>query len=113
MIDNLHYTKEIGFRSQEALEHGDLHRFAELMHVHWEHKRARTAGMSNSRIDEWYALARQHGALGGKLIGAGGGGFLMFYCEEKTQLRYAMRRAELREVRFRFDFSGSTVVAQT
>jgi D-glycero-alpha-D-manno-heptose-7-phosphate kinase len=113
MIDNLHFTKELGFRSLEALEQGDLHKFADLMQVHWEHKRARTLGMSNSRIDEWYELARQHGALGGKLIGAGGGGFLMFYSEDRTRLRHAMRQAGLREVRFRFDFDGSSVVAQS
>jgi D-glycero-alpha-D-manno-heptose-7-phosphate kinase len=112
MIDNLHYTKELGFRSREAIEKGDLHAFAALMHEHWERKRARTQGMSNSQIDEWYAAARANGALGGKIIGAGGGGFLMFYTEDKTRLRHAMREAGLREVRFRFDYEGTTVVAQ-
>lgn len=113
MIDNLHYTKELGFRSKEALEAGDLRRFAALMHEHWERKRQRTQGMSNSRIDDWYELGRQSGALGGKLIGAGGGGFLMFYTEDKTRLRHAMVGAGLREVRFRFDFQGTSVVAQS
>ena len=69
--------------------------------------------MTNSQIDEWYELARRNGALGGKLIGAGGGGFLMFYTEDKTRLRHAMRGAGLREVRFRFDFQGTTVLAQS
>jgi len=64
-------------------------------------------------MDEWYALALAHGALGGKLIGAGGGGFLMFYTEDKTRLRHAMREAGLREVRFRFDFEGSGLVAHS
>jgi D-glycero-alpha-D-manno-heptose-7-phosphate kinase len=113
MIDNLHFVKELGFRSKEALESGNLEKFAELMHVHWEHKRARSQGMSNSQIDEYYALAREHGALGGKLIGAGGGGFLMFYSEEKTRLRHALVGAGLREVRFRFDFAGAQVVANS
>lgn len=113
MIDNLHFTKELGFQSREALEHGNLRKFAELMHVHWERKRARTQGMSNSQMDDWYALALANGALGGKLIGAGGGGFLMFYTEDKTRLRHAMRGAALREVRFRFDFEGSGLVAHS
>jgi D-glycero-alpha-D-manno-heptose-7-phosphate kinase len=113
MVANLHFVKELGRESRDALEAGDLPRFAELMNVHWEHKKRRSSGMSNGRIDEWYALARQNGALGGKLIGAGGGGFLMFYAEDKPRLRRAMREAGLSEVRFRFDFEGTTVVAQS
>ena len=109
MIDNLHFVKKLGYDSKEALESGDLRKFAELMHVHWEHKKARTKGMSNSNIDDYYQLARENGALGGKLIGAGGGGFLMFYSEDKTRLRAAMTHAGLREVRFRFDFEGTRV----
>lgn len=111
MLANLHFIKELGYRSKEALEHGRLREFAELMHVHWEHKKKRSLGMTNSSIDEYYELARSSGALGGKLIGAGGGGFLMFYAEDKTRLRAALRRAGLREVRFRFDFQGTRVVA--
>jgi D-glycero-alpha-D-manno-heptose-7-phosphate kinase len=113
MIENLHYVKELGCRSKHALERGDLREFAEIMHVHWEHKKRRSQAMSNSSIDEWYELARQNGALGGKLIGAGGGGFLMFYTENKTHLRHAMRGAGLREVRLRFDFGGTAVVTQS
>jgi len=112
MIEHLHVVKQLGYESKRALERGDLRGFAELMHVHWEHKKARSPGMSNSRIDEYYRLAREHGALGGKLIGAGGGGFLMFYTEQKTRLRQAMNRAGLREVRFAFDFEGTRVLAQ-
>jgi D-glycero-alpha-D-manno-heptose-7-phosphate kinase len=109
---HLHFIKQLGYDSKDALERGDLPRFAELMHVHWEHKKTRHGNMSNPRIDEWYELARGHGALGGKLIGAGGGGFLLFYTEEKTRLRHALRCAGLREVRVRFDFSGATVLVQ-
>ena len=112
MIENLHFTKELGFQSQKALERGDLHRFAELMNVHWQHKKRRSGGMSNDAIDRWYDLAMQNGALGGKLIGAGGGGFLLFYAEDKARLRHAMAQTELREVRFRFDFEGTKVVIQ-
>jgi D-glycero-alpha-D-manno-heptose-7-phosphate kinase len=112
MIDNLHFVKDLGYQSQEALEVGDLHRFGELMNVHWEHKRKRSGGMSNPDIDRWYNLAMENGALGGKLIGAGGGGFLMFYAADKAELRHAMNQAGLKEVRFRFDFEGTKVVIQ-
>jgi D-glycero-alpha-D-manno-heptose-7-phosphate kinase len=112
MIDNLHFVKELGYESKEAIESGDLPRFAELMRTHWDHKKKRSGGMSNPEIDKWYELAMANGAMGGKLIGAGGGGFLMFYAEEKTRLRHAMAQAGLREVRFRFDFEGTRCVIQ-
>jgi D-glycero-alpha-D-manno-heptose-7-phosphate kinase len=112
MTDNLHFVKELGYQSLEALEVGDLQKFGELMNVHWEHKKKRSGGMSNSDIDNWYAIARENGAIGGKLIGAGGGGFLMFYANDKTRLRRALTQAGLREVRFRFDFEGTKVVIQ-
>jgi D-glycero-alpha-D-manno-heptose-7-phosphate kinase len=110
MIDNLHFVKELGLKSKEALESGDLHTFAELMNVHWEHKKQRSGDMSNSQIDEWYKLARNNGALGGKLIGAGGGGFLMFYAEDKVALRHILTQSGMEEVRFRFDFEGTKAV---
>jgi len=110
MLDNLHFTKELGHQSLAALEGGNLEEFARLMDVHWQRKKARSAGMSNDRINEWYDHAMASGALGGKLIGAGGGGFLMFYAGDKTKLRHAMREKGLQEVRFRFDFEGTKVV---
>jgi D-glycero-alpha-D-manno-heptose-7-phosphate kinase len=113
MLDNLHFIKGIAFESKSAMERGDLRCFARLMHEHWEHKKRRTEGMSNSEIDSFYELGRANGALGGKLIGAGGGGFLMFYTEDKTRLRRVMIEAGLREVRFRFDFGGSQVLVQS
>ena len=113
MLDHLHFVKEIGMESKAALERGDLRRFAELMHVHWERKKQRSRGMSNSAIDECYEFARGNGALGGKLVGAGGGGFLLFYTEEKTRLRHALCEAGLKEVRWRFDFEGTTVLSHT
>jgi D-glycero-alpha-D-manno-heptose-7-phosphate kinase len=112
MVDNLHFVKELGYQSKEALESGDLAKFGELMNVHWEHKKKRSGSMSNGHINQWYDLAREHGALGGKLIGAGGGGFLMFYAEEKRRLRRVMADAGLREVRFRFDFEGTKNILQ-
>ena len=112
MLDNLHHTKEIGYASRRALETGNLREFANLMDQHWQRKKARSGGMSNPKINEWYDLAKANGAVGGKLIGAGGGGFLMFYAEEdKSKLRHAMRQAGLKEVRFRFDFEGTKLVA--
>ncbi len=111
MIENLHFTKDLGYRSRDALEAGDLLEFGRLMDVHWQHKKRRSNGMSNSTIDDWYGLALANGAVGGKLIGAGGGGFLMFYAADKTRLRHTMREAGLREVRFRFDFEGTKIVA--
>jgi D-glycero-alpha-D-manno-heptose-7-phosphate kinase len=113
MITNLHFVKELGEQSKAALERGDLRQFAELMHVHWQHKKQRSNNISNNVINEWYDLARANGALGGKLIGAGGGGFLMFYTEEKARVRHVMREAGLREVRIRFDFQGTTLVTQS
>jgi D-glycero-alpha-D-manno-heptose-7-phosphate kinase len=112
VLDNLHFTKELGVRSLEALETGNLEEFARVMDLHWQHKKTRSDGMSNDRIDEWYDCAMRHGALGGKLIGAGGGGFLMFYAHDKASLRHAMREKGLHEVRFRFDFEGTKVVTQ-
>jgi D-glycero-alpha-D-manno-heptose-7-phosphate kinase len=110
MIENLHFIKKLAVDSQAALEAGDLPGFAELMNVHWRRKKGRSSGMTNARIDEWHAHALANGALGGKLIGAGGGGFLMFYAGDKVRLRHAMREKGLREVRFRFDFEGTKVV---
>jgi D-glycero-alpha-D-manno-heptose-7-phosphate kinase len=112
MLENLHFTKGLGYQSLAALETGNLEEFARLMDVHWQRKKVRSSGMSNTHIDGWYDHARANGALGGKLIGAGGGGFLMFYAHEKKQLRHAMREKGLQEVRFRFDFEGTKVVAQ-
>jgi len=113
MIDNLHFVKQLGYDCKAALEAGDLRAFAKLTDVHWEYKKRRTAGMSSSCIDEYYELAKSNGSLGGKLIGAGGGGFLMFYTEDKTRLRRAMYDAGLREVRFHFDFEGTRVLTQS
>ena len=110
MLKNLHYVKELGYRSKEALEAGQTSLFGELMHEHWEHKKRRSGGMSNPQIDEWYELGMKNGAVGGKLVGAGGGGFLMFMASDSDKLRHAMCQAGLEEVRFHFDFEGAKVV---
>jgi D-glycero-alpha-D-manno-heptose-7-phosphate kinase len=110
MLRNLHYVKELGYRSVAALESGDCKSFGELMHEHWEHKKRRSGGMSNADIDAWYELGLKNGAVGGKLVGAGGGGFLMFYAHDRNRLRHAMAGVGLEEVRFGFDFDGTKVV---
>jgi D-glycero-alpha-D-manno-heptose-7-phosphate kinase len=110
MIDNLHYVKELGYKSLEAIESGNLTELGRLMHVHWLHKKKRSAKMSNADIDRWYDLALENGALGGKLIGAGGGGFLLFYTEEKVRLRNALKKAGLREVKLGFDYEGTKIL---
>ena len=112
MIRNLDYVKELGERSKLALESGKLAEFGKLMDEHWQHKKRRSGGMSNPKIDQWYDHAMQNGSVGGKLIGAGGGGFLMFYAEDKVRLRHAMTSAGLTEVRFRFDFEGTKTIVQ-
>ena len=110
MLKNLHYVKELGYRSKDALLAGKTVLFGELMHEHWAHKKKRSGGMSNPKIDEWYELGMKNGAVGGKLVGAGGGGFLMFMADDRNKLRRAMAGAGLEEVRFKFDFEGTKVV---
>lgn len=110
MIRNLHSIKELGLRSKKALEAGALEEFGALMNEHWQQKKARSRGMSHANIDDYYDHALAHGAVGGKLIGAGGGGFLLFYTNDKPRLLRAMRTKGLSEVRFKFDFAGTTLV---
>jgi D-glycero-alpha-D-manno-heptose-7-phosphate kinase len=112
MLDNLHFVKQLGLESRAALEQDDLGEFARLMDVHWQRKKARSAAMTNQHINDWYDFAMANGALGGKVIGAGGGGFLMFYAGDKAGLRRAMREQGLAEVRFRFDFEGTKILNQ-
>ncbi len=111
MLENLHFTKELGVASKAALEKGDLKEFAHLMNVHWENKKKRSSSMSKSAIDTAYEIAREKGAWGGKLIGAGSGGFLMFYTKNHSELRSAMSQIGLEEVRFKFDFEGAKVLS--
>jgi D-glycero-alpha-D-manno-heptose-7-phosphate kinase len=113
MLNNLHYVKDLGYRSKKALEEGNTRLFGELMHEHWEHKKRRSQGMSNAHIDEWYELGMNNGAIGGKLVGAGGGGFLMFMAEDRNKLRHAMAKAGLEEVRFRFDSDGTKTLVSS
>jgi len=112
MLENLNFVKELGRQSQRALEGNNLREFARLMDVHWQRKKERSAIMSNDFINDAYDFAMANGAVGGKLIGAGGGGFLMFYAEDKARLRGAMRQKGLTEVRFRFEPEGTKILIQ-
>jgi D-glycero-alpha-D-manno-heptose-7-phosphate kinase len=113
MLANLDEVGELGRRIAAALESGDTAAFAGLMHEHWLRKRERTSGITNDEVDQWYELARSHGALGGKLVGAGAGGFLLFYADRPRDVRRAMAGAGLSEVRFGFDHDGSVVLARS
>jgi D-glycero-alpha-D-manno-heptose-7-phosphate kinase len=111
MIQNLHEVKEIGLASKRAFELGDLDAFGRLLREHWERKKRRSAIMSTSAVDRWYEVGMANGAAGGKLVGAGGGGFLMFYADDPLALRRAMASEGLPELHYRFDFAGSTLLA--
>ena len=113
MLDNLHFVKELGLKSKTALESGDTAEASpRLMNEHWERKRRRSHGMSNENIDRWYETGLAHGAIGGKLVGAGAGGFLLFYTKAHDDLRRAMAREGLIEVPFTFEHDGSVVLVR-
>jgi D-glycero-alpha-D-manno-heptose-7-phosphate kinase len=107
MVENLHRTKEIGRESRVLLETGDLDGYALLMHEHWQNKRRRSPGMSGEHIDRLYTLARRSGCIGGKLVGAGGGGFLLVYARRPEDTRQAMAAAGASELAFEFEFTGA------
>ncbi len=107
MIENLHRTKDLGRRIHELLGEGDLEGYAELMHEHWQHKRARSPGMTSEHVDRLYEEARRSGAIGGKLVGAGGGGFLLVYTRRPEETRRAMAAAHAPELAFDFEFGGA------
>jgi D-glycero-alpha-D-manno-heptose-7-phosphate kinase len=110
-VEKMHRIKQIGKESAKALESGDLPRFGELLDEHWKLKRNVLSATTSAAIDRWYAAALSEGALGGKVVGAGGGGFLMLYCEEGRQkVRAALAKEGLVEYRFRFDFEGSKLI---
>ena len=107
MLENMHRTKEMGRQSRDLLQSGDLFAYAELMHEHWLNKRKRSPGMATERIDELYTLARRSGVIGGKLVGAGGGGFLLVYARHPADTRQAMAAAGATELPFDFEFVGA------
>jgi D-glycero-alpha-D-manno-heptose-7-phosphate kinase len=112
VLDSLHRTRELGLQIKETLERGDVEAFGLLMDEHWQNKKRRSTQISDPQIDRWYDLAKQNGALGGKIVGAGGGGFLMLCCPngQKLQLRRALAAEGLREMGYDFDFEGAKVL---
>lgn len=110
MLANLDRVKDMGRRTRDAFLAGRLCDWGEIMLEHWETKKKRSNGVSNPQIDEWYELALKNGAVGGKLVGAGGGGFLLFYASDARRLRSTMTGAGLRELRLALDVEGTAVV---
>jgi D-glycero-alpha-D-manno-heptose-7-phosphate kinase len=111
VVESMHYIKEIGYKILEALEDGNLTDIGLLFDKHWEYKKKISTKMSNPRFNEIYQIAKESGALGGKISGAGGGGFFVFYVEEKrSNFREAMKKLGLREMRYRFDFEGTKIL---
>jgi D-glycero-alpha-D-manno-heptose-7-phosphate kinase len=111
VIQGMHQIKKIGLEIKEAFEMEDLERFGNLLDLHWQTKKTLSNKISQERIDQWYEMAKEHGALGGKLMGAGGGGFFMFFCNNgKNGFRKIMEQEGLKEMRFRLDFEGSKVL---
>jgi len=111
MIDNLHEVKKIGYQSKQIIENGNLDELGKLMHKHWLYKKERSPNMTNKIIDKYYNFALKNGALGGKLIGAGGGGFLMFYTNNTKSLEKKFMKLGLKKLDFNFDFSGTEIVS--
>ena len=112
-VERMHRIKELGRETLRILTRGNIDAYGELLHEHWMNKRKLTSNMSDSTIDEHYEAARAAGAIGGKLMGAGGGGFFMFYTApaERRRVYAAMTARGLRPLRFRFDTSGAHIVA--
>ncbi len=109
--ESLHFIKDIGYQSLKALEDGKLSHFAQLMDTHWQHKKKMSSKISFPMIDQAYSEAKNHGAIGGKLLGAGGGGFLMLYTESNySEIDRLMKKFGFKRLDFRFDFEGSKVL---
>jgi D-glycero-alpha-D-manno-heptose-7-phosphate kinase len=111
VIESMHYIKDLGYKILEAAEKGNISDIGLMFDQHWQLKKKISTRMTNPRFDKIYEIAKENGALGGKISGAGGGGFFLFYVEEK-QGRFIeeMKKLGLREMRYRFDFEGTKVI---
>jgi len=111
VVDNMHYIKELGYKILDAVESGNITNVGIMFDQHWQHKKRISTKMTNPHFDRIYKIAKENGALGGKISGAGGGGFFLFYVEEKrAKFREEMKKLGLREMRYRFDFEGTKVL---
>lgn len=111
VLDSLHYIKDSGYKILDIVESGNITELGHMFDEHWKYKKQLAKGISNPQFDEIYKIAMQNGALGGKISGAGGGGFFLFYCENnQSKLRKAMKEVGLKEMRFDFDYEGSKVL---
>ena len=112
VLNSLHYIKESGYKILEIIESGNITKLGLMFDEHWKYKKTLAKGITSSRFDAIYEIAKKSGAIGGKLSGAGGGGFFTFYCEEEqSKLRESMQKEGLRELRYDFDFEGTKVLA--
>lgn len=110
IIDNLNYIKKLGYQIKNILEEGDTKSFGNILNEHWQHKKKRSKKMTNSNIDELYNVGLENGAIGGKVVGAGGGGFLLFYAKDKNKLSNKMQSLGVEEIKFKFDKEGTKIV---
>jgi len=112
-IETLHLIKKIGLETRKAFESGKIDRFGELLNLHWQTKKKLSKKISDPFIDECYETALKNGAMGGKIMGAGGGGFFLFYQSDnnKSRLIQALIKKGLKPMRFKFDFEGAKIVA--
>jgi D-glycero-alpha-D-manno-heptose-7-phosphate kinase len=108
----MHFIKDLGYKILDAAERGNITNIGLMLDQHWQYKKKISSKMTNGHFDRIYEIAKENGALGGKITGAGGGGFFLFYIEEKLgRFREKMKELGLREMRYRFDFEGTKVVA--
>ncbi len=112
-VQRMHRIKDLGYETKRILLAGDIDTYGEMLHEHWTNKRKLAVNMADGAIDEHYDAARKAGAIGGKLMGAGGGGFFMFYVRaaERRKVHQALLDRGLRPMRFRFDFDGARIMA--
>lgn len=110
IIDNLNYIKKLGYQIKNILEEGDTKSFGNILNEHWQHKKKRSKKMTNSKIDQLYNVGLENGAIGGKVVGAGGGGFLLFYAKDKNKLSNKMQSLGVEEMKFKFDKEGTKII---
>lgn len=114
-LESLHQIKRLGIETEQILRSGNIDRYAQLLNEHWEAKKRLSDEVTNGRINRLYQLGTENGAEAGKIIGAGGGGYLLLYCSDEVKrerVRAAMQIEELEELKYRFDFTGTTILVE-